>query len=69
MTDGSRIVYRLSGTGSSGATIRLYLEGYEKDPNKVLVPRDVTLKSLYEIGINLAKIKEYTGREHPTVIT
>jgi len=33
--DGSRIVYRLSGTGSSGATIRLYIDSYESDPKKI----------------------------------
>ncbi|KAK9500700.1 hypothetical protein O3M35_001916 [Rhynocoris fuscipes] len=69
MVDGSRIVYRLSGTGSSGATIRVYLEGYESDPNKVHVPRDVILDGLMNIAITVAKIKEYTGRDKPTVIT
>jgi phosphoglucomutase len=34
--DGSRIVIRLSGTGSSGATVRLYIDSYEADPNKYL---------------------------------
>lgn len=33
-SDDSRIIFRLSGTGSSGATIRMYLEGYESDPGK-----------------------------------
>jgi len=34
-SDGSRIVYRLSGTGSSGATIRMYIDSYESDPKKI----------------------------------
>lgn len=34
-TDGSRIIFRLSGTGSAGATIRLYIDSYEKDPQKI----------------------------------
>jgi len=34
-SDGSRIVYRLSGTGSTGATIRLYIDSYESDPKKI----------------------------------
>lgn len=34
-SDGSRIIFRLSGTGSAGATIRLYIDSYEKDPQKI----------------------------------
>ena len=42
-TDGSRIVYRLSGTGSSGATIRLYVDSYEKDIQKTRLSAEVII--------------------------
>lgn len=41
--DGSRIVYRLSGTGSAGATIRLYVDSYESDKTKILLDAQVTV--------------------------
>ncbi|XP_066901743.1 phosphoglucomutase isoform X1 [Halyomorpha halys] len=69
MEDGSRIIYRLSGTGSSGATIRVYIEQYEKNVNRILEDRMKVLKPLVEIAISLAKIKKFTGRDEPTVIT
>ncbi|KAI8774224.1 phosphoglucomutase [Biomphalaria glabrata] len=69
--DGSRIIYRLSGTGSSGATIRIYVEGYEKYPNPQLYHQDAqeVLKPLVTIALRTSKLKELTGREEPTVIT
>ncbi|KFM66447.1 Phosphoglucomutase, partial [Stegodyphus mimosarum] len=67
--DGSRIVLRLSGTGSSGATVRLYIDSYEKDPEKIMLPAQEVLKPLINIALKLTKIKEYTGRDAPTVIT
>ncbi|XP_035216615.1 phosphoglucomutase-1-like [Stegodyphus dumicola] len=67
--DGSRIVLRLSGTGSSGATVRLYIDSYEKDPEKITLPAQEVLKPLINIALKLTKIKEYTGRDAPTVIT
>ncbi|CAH1392184.1 unnamed protein product [Nezara viridula] len=69
MEDGSRIIYRLSGTGSSGATIRVYIEQYEKNVNRILEDRMKVLKPLLDIAIALAKIKQFTGRNEPTVIT
>jgi phosphoglucomutase len=42
--DGSRIIFRLSGTGSSGATIRMYVEGYENDPAKYEMDPQVILR-------------------------
>jgi phosphoglucomutase len=67
--NGSRIVFRLSGTGTKGATLRLYLERFEQDttqhnedPQKVLAP-------LAEIAEQLAQIREFTGRDKPSVIT
>ncbi|KAL4236477.1 Phosphoglucomutase-1 [Mactra antiquata] len=67
--DGSRIIFRLSGTGSSGATIRLYIEGYESDPKTFTQsPQDV-LKPLINIALEISKLQELTGRDKPTVIT
>ncbi|XP_011300092.1 phosphoglucomutase [Fopius arisanus] len=67
--DGSRIIYRLSGTGSSGATIRFYIESYESDPKTFDKDTQQVLQPLVEIGLGLGKIKEFTGRDAPTVIT
>lgn len=66
-TDGSRIIYRLSGTGSSGATIRIYFDMYDKED----VNRETqdALRPLIEIALNLGRITELTGRKEPTVIT
>lgn len=68
-TDGSRIVYRLSGTGSVGATIRIYIEQYENDQTKLRQETQAALKTLAEVALNLAQIKQLTGREQPSVIT
>lgn len=67
--DGSRIVFRLSGTGSSGATIRLYVDSYENDPSKYQLDAQVVLKPLVKIALEVSKLTEFTGREKPTVIT
>ncbi|MEL7477148.1 MAG: alpha-D-glucose phosphate-specific phosphoglucomutase, partial [Cyanobacteria bacterium J06555_12] len=68
-TDGSRIVFRLSGTGTQGATLRLYLESYEPDSAKHHIDPQTALASLIALADELAKIREFTGREKPTVIT
>ncbi|MDY6805881.1 MAG: alpha-D-glucose phosphate-specific phosphoglucomutase [Cyanobacteriota bacterium] len=68
-TDGSRIVFRLSGTGTQGATVRVYLESYEADSSKHgLDPQD-GLSELINIADEIAQIRNYTGMEKPTVIT
>ncbi|GFR24333.1 phosphoglucomutase [Trichonephila clavata] len=67
--DGSRIVLRLSGTGSSGATVRLYIDSYEKDEAKIKQPAQEVLKPLINIALEITKMKEFTGRDAPTVIT
>ncbi|KAA8532541.1 hypothetical protein F0562_032643 [Nyssa sinensis] len=67
--DGSRLVFRLSGTGSEGATIRLYIEQYEKDPSKTGRDSQEALASLVEVALKLSKMQEFTGRTAPTVIT
>jgi len=68
-TDGSRIIFRLSGTGSSGATIRLYIDSYENDPSKYEMDAQVVLKPLIQIALQISKLTEFTGRKEPTVIT
>ena len=68
-TDGSRIIFRLSGTGSSGATIRLYVEQYETDAKKQLVDAQQALAPLIGVALTVSKLKEFTGRDKPTVIT
>jgi len=73
MSDGSRVIYRLSGTGSSGATVRLYVESYEKyaEGQESLYQQDsqLVLKPLLTIALKVAKLQHYTGRDKPTVIT
>ena len=68
-SDGSRIVFRLSGTGTQGATLRLYVESYEPDANKQDQDTQVTLYPLISLADEIAQIKNITGREKPTVIT
>jgi phosphoglucomutase len=68
-TDGSRIVLRLSGTGTEGATLRLYLERYEPDPERHDVDVQHALADLIAIAEEVAGIRERTGRSAPTVIT
>lgn len=65
--DGSRIVFRASGTGSQGATIRLYVEKYE--PVNWTVPASEGLKGLVSIAVEIGRVQELTGRSEPTVIT
>jgi phosphoglucomutase len=67
--DGSRIVYRLSGTGTEGATLRVYIERFEGDPAKHNQDTQVTLADLISLAGTLAEIGSRTGRDAPTVIT
>jgi phosphoglucomutase len=66
-TDGSRIVYRLSGTGSSGATIRVYLERFA-DKDVLQNPLDM-VSPMAEIALDVAEIPERTGKHKADVIT
>ena len=68
-SDGSRIIYRLSGTGSQGATIRLYVDCYESEKSKLRADAQQILKPLLEIALEVSKLKGFTGRDAPTVIT
>jgi phosphoglucomutase len=67
MSDGSRIVFRLSGTAGSGATVRMYIEQYE--PNKIDMNVTDALKDLVTVALELCDIKTFCGTETPTVIT
>ena len=65
--NGSRVVFRKSGTGSSDMTLRIYYEKFEAD--KVLENREEMLKELIELGLKLSQVRELSGKEEPTVIT
>ena len=67
MEDGSRIIFRLSGTAGSGATIRMYIEQYE--PEKTDMLASDALADLVRVALDLCAMKEYIGTEEPTVIT
>jgi len=66
---GSRIVLRLSGTGTEGATLRVYLERYEMDPERQDQDAQEALSELIFIAEQVAQIRARTGREAPSVIT
>jgi phosphoglucomutase len=66
---GSRIVYRLSGTGTVGATLRIYIERYEGDPARHDIPTQEALAPLIAIASELAELHPRTGRAAPSVIT
>ncbi|MEK1851656.1 MAG: alpha-D-glucose phosphate-specific phosphoglucomutase [Phyllobacterium sp.] len=66
---GSRVVFRLSGTGTSGATIRVYVERYEPDPKRHDLETQSALADLVRAAEDLAGIKAHTGRDKPSVIT
>jgi len=67
--DSARVVFRLSGTGSAGATIRMYLEKFEKDVSKHDDSAPNALKSLADRALGLVQMEKLTGRDAPTVIT
>lgn len=67
--DGSRMVFRLSGTGTAGATLRLYLERFEGDTTKQGLDPQVALADLIAIADEVAQITTLTGFDQPTVIT
>jgi phosphoglucomutase len=68
-TDGSRIVFRLSGTGTEGATLRIYLEAFEPDTAKHYLDAQVALAEMIQIALQISQLVERTGRTAPTVIT
>ena len=68
-TNGSRIVFRLSGTGTVGATLRIYLEKFEPDATKHDQDAQVALADLIELAEQFCQVKQRTGRTEPNVIT
>jgi phosphoglucomutase len=68
-TDGSRIVFRLSGTGTSGATLRIYLEAFEPDTSKHDLDAQIALAEMIQIALQISELNQRTGRDKPTVIT
>ena len=69
LNDGSRVVFRLSGTGTQGATLRLYLESYVASGGNLNQDPQLALAGLISAADQLAEIKTRTGMEQPTVIT
>jgi phosphoglucomutase len=67
--DGSRIVYRLSGTGTEGATLRVYLERYSPGPQGLDHDAQEALAPVIRAAHGLARIAQYTGRTAPDVVT
>jgi phosphoglucomutase len=67
--DGSRIVFRLSGTGSSGATVRMYIERYDDNAENYGKETEEALAPLVKVALELSKLETFLEREKPTVIT
>ncbi|MCS7225895.1 MAG: alpha-D-glucose phosphate-specific phosphoglucomutase [Gloeomargarita sp. SKYB31] len=67
--DGSRLIFRLSGTGTHGATVRVYMERYEPDVTRLNLDPQVALADLIQIADQIADLQSSTGMERPTVIT
>ena len=69
LEDGSRVVIRLSGTGTKGATIRVYLESYVPNSGDLNQDPQVALGEMIRAINDLAEIEQRTGMDRPTVIT
>ena len=67
--NGARIVYRLSGTGTEGATLRVYIEQPETDADNLEQDPQESLSELIRLSSTIAEIEKYTGRKAPNVIT
>ena len=67
--DGSRVVLRLSGTGTEGATLRVYLERYEPESGRHDLPVEEALAPVIAAAEEIALIREFTGRDRPDVTT
>mmetsp|Transcript_28605 Transcript_28605/g.71195 ORF Transcript_28605/g.71195 Transcript_28605/m.71195 type:complete len:365 (+) Transcript_28605:200-1294(+) len=67
--DGSRFVFRLSGTGVAGATVRMYLEKYAAPTEDLTLHAFDVVKPIADIALSISKLTEFTGRTEPTVIT
>ena len=66
---GARIVFRLSGTGTEGATLRLYLERVEEDPARLALDVQEALSGVIRAAEEIARISDFTGRSAPDLIT
>lgn len=69
LNNGGRIVFRLSGTGTQGATLRVYFDCYENDPERLRQDPQQALAPLIQAADQIAGISDWTGRSHPDVIT
>ncbi|WP_337169890.1 alpha-D-glucose phosphate-specific phosphoglucomutase [Gemmatimonas aurantiaca] len=67
--DGARIVFRLSGTGTEGATIRVYIEARETAPDRLGMATAEALAELVTTALAVSEMVKRTGRDAPTVIT
>ncbi|MBI5890576.1 MAG: alpha-D-glucose phosphate-specific phosphoglucomutase [Nitrosomonadales bacterium] len=68
-SDGSRIIFRLSGTGTEGATLRVYLEAFEADVSRHHLDAQEALKEFIQIALHISELQTRTGRDQPTVVT
>jgi phosphoglucomutase len=69
LVDGSRVVFRLSGTGTEGATLRIYLERHEPDTSRHDIEAQQALRPLVELSEAVAQVRLLTGMDHPSVMT
>lgn len=69
LANGGRIIYRLSGTGTAGATLRVYLDTYIQKNTGLNLPTQQALSPLIHCAEEIAKIRYFTGRDQPSVIT
>lgn len=69
LADGSRVVFRLSGTGTEGATLRIYLERHEPDPSRQDLPAQEALRPLIALAETVAQVRTHTGMDQPSVMT
>lgn len=69
MDGGARIVFRLSGTGTQGATLRVYIERQENDPEKIGLDTQTALADLIDLAESIAEIRSRTGKQRPDVVT
>lgn len=69
LEDSSRVVFRLSGTGTEGATLRVYLERHEPDASRQDIPAQQALAPLIALAEAVAGIRQHTGMDAPTVMT
>ncbi|XP_003741670.1 phosphoglucomutase-1 [Galendromus occidentalis] len=67
--DGSRIVFRISGTGSTGATVRMYLDSYEPELERCKQDAAKTLRPLVDVALKISSLETHLKRDKPTVIT